>query len=110
MKNDVDSAPDGAERGADRLKLVDQVWDRHGRQYVFVHGEARLMIAIKPGSADALPWVAEVRGRRCAGDTLVAVEGGETRLLALRAAAQGLDSLTFDWAGVEQQLTVVRGL
>jgi hypothetical protein len=107
MKNPVDTAPEGA----DRLKLVDQVWDRHGRQYVFVHGEARLMIAIKPGAtADASPWVAEVRGRRCAGDTLVAVEGGATRLLALRAAAHGLDALTFDWAGVEQQLTVVRGL
>jgi hypothetical protein len=104
MKKDVDSAD-----GAERLKLVDQVWDRHGRQYVFQHGEARLTIAIKPGGADALPWLAEVRGRRGL-DSLIAVEGGETRLLALRAAAQGLDSLTFDWAGVEQQLTVVRGL
>lgn len=110
MKNDGNAALDAAEGGTGRLKLVDQVWDRHGRQYVFVHGEARLTIAIKPGKADALPWMAEVRGRRCAGDSLVAVEGGETRLLALRAAAQGLDALTFDWAGVEQQLTVVRGL
>lgn len=95
-----------------KLKLVDQLWDRHGRQYVFAHGDARLTISVKVGADPlATPWVVELRGHAPHGEVKTALEAGPTRLEALRTAAKSWEgSSAFDWQAVELLLTGVRGL
>lgn len=95
-----------------KLKLLDQVWNREGRQFVLSNGEAQLTIWIKEGT-DALtsPWEVQLRARRSSGDATTSKNVGPTRVEALRAAAERWeDASLFDWPEVELLLNGVRGL